>query len=85
MVFVETRSAVAASDTVIKGLKARAALASADRHEQRDVNPAGAGSLVPLRSNAWEAQEGIAPGVSDATKSALRRDAASRFPTGNSA
>jgi hypothetical protein len=49
-------NAVAASATVIKGVKeedpGRAALASADWGERPDINPGGAGSLGSFRSNA---------------------------------
>jgi hypothetical protein len=49
-------NAVAASATVIKGVKeedpGRAALASADWGERPDINPGGAGSLGSFGSNA---------------------------------
>jgi hypothetical protein len=89
MVFVDTRSAVAASATVSKratgdGL-VRTALPPAEPIEQCDPGPGG-GSLGSLRSNVSAAQEGILPATSDvASQTVLRRDAAGRSSTGNSA
>lgn len=86
MVFVETRSAAAASATVINGTKEeglmRTVSAAADRG--KGVSPDGAGSVGSLRSNGSDAQEGIVPGSFDADwASVLRHDAAGRSPTGN--
>src|SRR5690242_16580190 len=89
MVFVDTRSAVAASAMVIKGATdnalVRIVLPPAKPGEQCDAGPSGAGSLGLLRSNVSAAQGGILAGPSDVdSQSVLRRDAAGRSSTGNS-
>jgi len=76
MVFVETRRAFAASETVNKGVTQGAALAPADWGEPRGT--AGDGRLGSPRSNDSEAQEGIVAFDAKST-SVFRHDAAGEF------
>ena len=90
MVFIDTRSAIAASAMVIKeatdnGL-VPTALPSAGPGEGCDAGPGGAGSGSWCRSNVSAAQAGILPSASDVdSESLFRRHAAGRSSTRYSA